>query len=108
MIHAVYLNNGKARYRNRFVQTKSLAVERRVGKAVYSGFARPLRVDPALLQPGDSPGPFKNGAFISILRHAGHLLALNEATTCYEITTELETIGEWKASTDAPIRLGGA
>jgi carotenoid cleavage dioxygenase-like enzyme len=106
MIHAVFLNNGKARYRNRFVQTNGLAVERRAGKAVYGGFARPVRVDPALLHPGDNPGPFKNGAFINILRHAGHLLALNEATTGYEITAELETIGEWKASTDAPIRLG--
>ncbi len=31
MIHAVYLDNGRARYRNRFVATTSLAVERRAG-----------------------------------------------------------------------------
>src|SRR5437870_3073266 len=29
MIHAVYLDNGRVRYRNRFVQTSALAVERR-------------------------------------------------------------------------------
>ena len=31
MIHAVYFDNGRARYRNRFVETRSLAVERRAG-----------------------------------------------------------------------------
>src|SRR6476620_4045846 len=46
MIHAVYLDNGRARYRNRFVATTSLAVERRAGHAVYGGLARMVRVDP--------------------------------------------------------------
>jgi carotenoid cleavage dioxygenase len=47
MIHAVYLDNSRARYRNRFVQTTSLAVERRAGRAVYGGLAHMVRVDPA-------------------------------------------------------------
>jgi carotenoid cleavage dioxygenase len=34
------------------------------------------------------------------------MLALNESTTSYEITSELDTIGEWKAGTDKPLRLG--
>ncbi len=106
MVHAVYLDNGKARYRNRFVQTSSLATERRAGRAVYGSFMRPVPIDPALIGPGGNPGPFKNGAFISVLRHGGHLLALNEATTGYELTMELDTIGEWKAGTDKPIKLG--
>src|SRR3954447_2352503 len=37
MVHAVYLDGGKARYRNRFVRTRGLAVERRAGRAVYCG-----------------------------------------------------------------------
>jgi carotenoid cleavage dioxygenase len=106
MIHAVYLDNGRARYRNRFVQTNSLAVERRAGRAVYGSFVHPVPVDPTLIRPGDNPGPFKNGTFINVIRHGGHLLALNEATTCYEMTMELDTIGEWKAGSDRPIRLG--
>src|SRR4029079_9092505 len=61
MIHAVYLDNGRARYRNRFVATTSLAVERRAGHAVYGGLARMVRVDPALVRPGENPGPVKNG-----------------------------------------------
>jgi carotenoid cleavage dioxygenase-like enzyme len=106
MIHAVYLDNGRARYRNRFVQTKSLGVERRVRSAVYGGFARPTPVDPSLVGSNGHPGPVKNGAFINIIRHGGHLLALDEASPCYEMSVELETIGLWKAGTEKPITLG--
>ncbi len=38
MIHAVYLDNGRARYRNRFVNTHALTAERRAGRAIYGGF----------------------------------------------------------------------
>src|SRR4051794_21595200 len=106
MIHAVYLDNGRARYRNRFVGTGSLAVEKRAGRAVYGGLVHPVPVDPALLRPGENPGPFKNGAFINVLRHGDHLLALGEASHAYDMTMDLDTIGEWKAGTGAPIRLG--
>ncbi len=106
MIHAVYLDNGRARYRNRFVKTRSLAVEQRAGRAVYGGLMRPTPVDPALVGADGYPGPIKNGAFISVLRHGEHLLALDEASRCYEMTMELDTIGEWKAGTDTPIELG--
>jgi carotenoid cleavage dioxygenase-like enzyme len=106
MIHAVYLDNGRARYRNRFVQTKSLDVERRAGRAIYGGFARPIPVDPALVGSDGHPGPFKNGAFINIIRHGDHLLALDEASPCYEMTMELETIGQWKPGTEKTITLG--
>ena len=33
MIHAVYFDNGRARYRNRFVKTSCLETERRAGRA---------------------------------------------------------------------------
>jgi carotenoid cleavage dioxygenase-like enzyme len=106
MIHAVYLSNGRARYRNRFVNTHALTAERRAGRAIYGGFLHPMPVDPALVTPIGDPGPFKNGAFINVIQHGGHLLALDEATTGYEITADLETLGEWRAGTDKPIRLG--
>jgi carotenoid cleavage dioxygenase-like enzyme len=106
MIHAVYLANGRARYRNRFVNTHALTAERRAGRAIYGGFLHPAPVDPALVRPIGDPGPFKNGAFINVIQHGGHLLALDEATTGYEITADLDTIGEWKAGTDKPIKLG--
>jgi carotenoid cleavage dioxygenase len=106
MIHAVYLADGRARYRNRFVETRGLRAERRAGRALYGGVMQPVPVDPALVGADGDPGPFKNGAYINVMRHGGHLLALCEATTGYEMTMELETIGEWRAGTDAPLELG--
>ncbi|KTD58987.1 Carotenoid cleavage oxygenase [Legionella sainthelensi] len=36
MIHAIYIAQGQAAYKNRFVETKGLAKERKAGKALYS------------------------------------------------------------------------
>ncbi len=92
---------------NRFVQTPSLA-SRAPRRASDLRQLREARTDrsKAAAHPGDPPGPFKNGAFINIIQHGGHLLALNESTTGFEITRDLDTIGEWKAGTDKPLRLG--
>lgn len=106
MIHAVYLDNGRARYRNRFVETRGLRAERRAGRALYGGVMQPVPVDPALVGADGDPGPVKNGACIHVIRHGGHLLALYEASAGYEMTMELETIGEWRAGTDIPLELG--
>ena len=106
MIHAVHLDSGRARYRNRFVKTAGIGIERRTGKAVYPSFAHPSPIDPAVFRPGDSHVPIKNGAFVNIIKHGDHLIALNEATTCYEMNTDLETLGEWHAGTAEPIRIG--
>ena len=106
MIHAVQLEDGRARYRNRFVRTRGLAVEQRLGRAVYGSFAKPMPIDTRVLLPGEPAAPFKNGAFVNIIRHGGRLLALNEAITAYEMSPALETLGEWTAGTAQPIRLG--
>lgn len=106
MIHAVFFDNGRARYRNRFVRTRGLAVEDRAGRAVYGSLFHPVPVDPALVGSDGDPGPFKNGAFISVLRHGDHLLALSESAPAYEMTMDLETRGEWRAGTDRPLELG--
>ena len=106
MIHALTLCGGQAHYRNRFVRTRAFQTEERLGQALYSGVMRPRPIDPALLRPGDEPGPFKNGAFINVMTHGGRLLALSEADTAYEMTMNLATIGEWRAGTDHPISLG--
>ncbi|MBV9050705.1 MAG: carotenoid oxygenase family protein, partial [Solirubrobacterales bacterium] len=50
MVHAIYFQRGRARYRNRFVHTAGLAVEDRVGRAVYGSVANPRPVDPSLLR----------------------------------------------------------
>ena len=106
MIHAVYLDGGRARYRNRFVQTAGLRIEERAGRAVYPSFTHPSPIDPSVFRPGESHVPVKNGAFVNIIRHGDHLLALNEATSCYEMSMDLETLGEWTAGTAQPLHMG--
>ncbi|MNU59578.1 Carotenoid cleavage oxygenase [compost metagenome] len=106
MIHAVYIEDGKARYRNRYVKTQSLTVERRAGRAVFGSFAHPVPVDPAAFLPGEVPSPVKNGAFVNIIFHGGRFIALNEATTSYEVNEELATLGQWTAGGAEPLRLG--
>lgn len=95
MIHAVYIANGKAHYRNRYVETKGLLKERKAGRALYGGVLKPIPMDPQWKSPEDEPVAIKNGAFIHIIRHAGRYLALSESSTAYEINTQLKTIGEW-------------
>jgi carotenoid cleavage dioxygenase len=95
MIHAVHFEGGRARYRNRWVATRGLRAERRVGRALYGGVQQPVRVDRALVGPDGDPGPFKNVANTNVVRHAGRILALYEAGLPYALTDDLETIGEW-------------
>ena len=81
MIHAVYLDNGRARYRNRFVadaQPGRRAARRTGGlwrgDAAGAGRSRAPR-------PGDNPGPTRTAPSSTCIRHGGHLLALGEART---------------------------
>lgn len=95
MLHAVYLKEGKASYKNRFIKTDQLLVEQRLGKAIYGGVECPFIRDEHLLQPSDSKFPVKIGRFIHIIRHASLYLALHEANSAYEVDADLNTIGEW-------------
>lgn len=96
MIHAIYIADGKAHYRNRFVKTKGYLAEKKAGKAIYGGIMHPIMPDPKLIGPDGDPGPFKNGAFIHIIRHAGHYLAMWEGGPAYEMDIKLGTLGEWQ------------
>lgn len=106
MIHAMYLEGEDVRYRNRYVKTKGLLLEQKLGRAIYSGIAMPIPPDPQLIGPNDDPGPFKNGAFIHIIHHAQHYLAMWEGGPAYEMDHELNTIGEWLAGTTRPLAVG--
>ena len=76
MIHAVYFDKGRARYRNRWVKTKGLKAEQRAGRALYGGLFNPVPIDPSLVGPDGDPGPIKNVANTSVIQHGGHILAL--------------------------------
>ena len=107
MLHAVAFDNGRARYRNRFVRTRSFEIEDRAGHAVYGPILRPHPLDPKDLGPGDDPNDlFKTSAFIGVLHHADHLLALGEVEPAWRISPDLDTLGPWTAGTDAPLAMG--
>jgi carotenoid cleavage dioxygenase-like enzyme len=94
MIHGLWIENGQARYANRWVHTNGMAAEERAGRALYGGLMTPAFVDMELLGPNPDPGwPFRLDPFINLVRHAGRYLALGEGTPPYEVTAELETVG---------------
>jgi carotenoid cleavage dioxygenase len=79
MIHAMSLDGGRARYRNRWVLTSELQEERQAGRRLYNAtFA---------------PPPQANLANTNIVRHAGRLLSLYEGGCPYELDATLATIG---------------
>lgn len=90
MVHAVYLSEGTARYRNRFVATPGLTHERAAGRALFGG-AMNLVLPPEDLM--EECGFFKNAANTNIIRHAGKTLALWEGGFPTELDDELNTVG---------------
>jgi carotenoid cleavage dioxygenase-like enzyme len=96
MLHAVTIENGKASYRNRWVRTQGLVAEERAGRALFGGLMTPAFVDESLLGDDPDPGlPFKLNAFVNIVRHNGHLVALEEGMPGYEVSSELQTLGRF-------------
>ena len=94
MVHGLWLENGRARYANRWVRTRGMAAEERAGRALFGGLLTPAFVDADLLGPDPDPSwPFRLDPFINVVRHAGRYLTLEESTPPYEITGELETVG---------------
>ena len=82
MIHAIYLDGGKARYRNRWILSKGLMYERKVGHAVWGGMRDVFPPDEQAMA---EVGRAKNVANIHVVEHAGRLLALWEAGKPTEI-----------------------
>ncbi|MFJ8762957.1 carotenoid oxygenase family protein [Streptomyces cyaneofuscatus] len=92
MLHGVWLSEGRARYRNRFVRTPAVEAEERVGHALWGGVE-------SLIMPGpDEVGPelandFKYSPDINVVSHAGRILALAEAACPFRVDNGLETLG---------------
>lgn len=89
MLHGIQISNGKAAYRNRYVQTQGFKLERNAGRAIWTSLMAP----PQLNNPY---GPFKNTANTALVLHAGRLLALWEGGDPYEIEVPgLKTLGPY-------------
>lgn len=92
MIHAVHLEGGHASYRNRWVRTFGLQVEREAGSALFGGINNfVIPDDPDLFS--RMGGPFKNVANTHVVEHAGKVLALWEGGFPHELDRDLDTIG---------------
>src|SRR4029079_3338490 len=70
MIHGFFIEDGKARYRNRWVRTPKWQAENAAGRALYGSFGQPAEPDAPLTDGG--------GANTNILPHAGRLHAPGE------------------------------
>ena len=78
MVHAVFVKDGKASYRNRYVRTPKWHDENAAGRALFGGF------DPRLNDPSVA-GHDSGVANTNIVWHAGRLLALEEGHAPFEL-----------------------
>lgn len=81
MVHAFHLQDGKASYRNRLVETEGLKIERTAGKALYNGVTG-YSGTPQLPLPEGAP-KIKAVANINVIRLGEKLLALHEVERHY-------------------------
>ncbi|MGE3864947.1 MAG: carotenoid oxygenase family protein [Burkholderiaceae bacterium] len=72
MLHAVHFEDGKATYRNRFVQTTAFLAEQAAGRSLWPGLLQP---ELASRRGWGSIGAMKDNAGTDVLCHAGRLLA---------------------------------
>ncbi len=95
MIHGLWLADGRARYRNRYVLTKGLQAEIRAGRALWGGLMTPATPPADLAGPDQDQGGDKVLPDINIIRHAHRFLALAEGPAPYEVTPGLATVGPY-------------
>jgi carotenoid cleavage dioxygenase len=103
MLHRVSFRDGRASYANRFVRTPALRAEEAAGRALWPGWAGPGWAGPSWAGPGRAPGAelvgpelahtAKDRPSVSVIRHAGRLLALAESASPFAMSPELATLG---------------
>lgn len=103
MIHGIWLADGRARYRNRYVLTKGLKAEIRAGRALWGGIMTPTLPPTELVGPDHDPEGCKLLPGINIIHHAHRFLALGEGSAPYEMTAELATVGRYDFAGSVPL-----
>jgi carotenoid cleavage dioxygenase len=72
MVHAVHFENGRARYRNRWVRTRAFEAESAAGRALWTGVMENPKGNPF----GNARGlPYKDTANTDVIFHRGRVLA---------------------------------
>ncbi|WP_203595921.1 carotenoid oxygenase family protein [Actinomadura bangladeshensis] len=93
MLHGVWLSEGRARYRNRFVRTPAVCAEEAAGRALWGGIESMITPGPEEVGP-ELAHTFKDLPDINVVRHGGRLLALAESDCPFRIGPDLETLGK--------------
>ncbi|MEV7273435.1 carotenoid oxygenase family protein [Streptomyces bacillaris] len=92
MLHGVWLSQGRARYRNRFVRTPAMRAEEAAGHALWGGLESMILPGPD--QVGEElANTFKPLPDINVVEHAGRLLALAESDCPFRMSPGLDTLG---------------
>lgn len=91
MVHAVYFEDGRVRYRNRFLRTPMLKAEEAAGHALWGGLMTGYVPGEDVVGP-ELANTQKDLPTVNIVRHAGKLIALAESSRSYCITEQLETL----------------
>lgn len=94
MLHSVWIEDGTARYRNRFVRTPALEAELRAGRALWPGVMTGQFPDASVVGE-ELAGTQRDLVDIHVVHHAGRYLALAEGGRPFEVTHMLETIGPY-------------
>ena len=87
MIHGFWLEEGRARYANRYVRTPRWLAEHAAGRALFGGLGVPS--DPSVEK------VLSGGANTHIVYHAGKLLALQEGSNPFEMDPSNLTSKGW-------------
>lgn len=92
MLHAVHFEDGKATYRNRFVQTTGFLAEQAAGKSLWPGILSPHKYT---RRGWGSMGAMKDNAGTDVLAHGGKLLAsMSQGSEPWRLDPiSLETLG---------------
>lgn len=97
MIHQIEIINGEVRYKNKWVETKCLQIEREAGKSLWKGFNSPPDFE------NEFGIAMKHPANTHVVFHNGKLMALWEAGLPYELSLpDLETVGEMNFNGEWP------
>jgi len=93
MVHGVYLKDGQAWYKNRWVDTHHLQTERQHDRLIYGSVGKLLEVPEEVIAAGGAAHPVRNTANTNVLQHGGKLLALWEGGFPHELNNDLSTVG---------------
>lgn len=88
MVHGFFIEDGRVRYRNRWVRTEQFNEQRKAGRRLYSTAFGGEASDPSVA------GMARNVANTNIVPHAGKLWALDEGSSPVEMkAATLDTVG---------------